>query len=493
MIMNDKLRFKLSPISLALIAIFGSGAVGATELPAKLKADLAAMPGITVQPDGGVKVGSTIYIPLLPANYNAATTNVGLSDLKPQADGSFVSGNIQFAPITTTPGSLPQLPLNFTPLSGNTLPSNFKPPAGFVPSANTPLPTGVTVPLKTPADLVKDLETAGSLPKGSVTFNLDGSVTSGGQTYMPFAPSADKQGKFDSKSGIKPGIEGSANGVFTFPDGTQMVPIIAGSTAGSQTLPPDFKATAGTSLPKDVKLPPQFNIPSNMQLPPGMTLPAGVVIPNDYKFMIPPGTILPAGVTIPTGVQLASDIVIPPGLMMPPGTNVSTANLPVGTVFLPNGSIVVPGLSIPAGMTPPTGWVPPSGVVKNAGGGYNVALPPAGGYPTPPPPNMINADGSMLMADGTKFQPPPFIGQVGAGGVLSTTGFTMPTNFTSVVAAGFVIPATQAATLDMKTGQINIPIGGLAPAGAITNANGSFTMPPPQHFPRINHGCWRQL
>ena len=479
--MTCTLNLKLSITSLSLIAAFGNSSVWATELPPAFKAEIEALEGVTIGADGGIKAGNKIYIPLLPADYDAANSTMKLADLLPLPDGSVAAGNIQFAPITSEPGSLPKLPENFTPIAGNSLPPDFAPPAGFIPSASAPLPSGVIVPAKTPADMVKDLEDAGTFPKGFVTFNPDGSITAGGNTMMPFAPNADKQGRFDPTAGLSSTMT-LVDGVVTFPDGTQMVPLVAGSTPGSKTLPPTFAPRPGTALPKEVNLPPQFDIPKNMPLPPGMMLPPGVNIPSDYEFMIPPGTVMPAGSNIPAGVRASPDVLIPPGVIMPSGTDVTTANLPAGTVFLPNGSIIVPGTSIPSGMAPPASWIPPSGVVVNADGGYDVPPPPPGGYPTPPAPLTLNADGSMVMADGTNFRPPLFVGKVGDDGVLSNAGYSMSSNFAPSLATGATVAITQAVTLDWKTGKINYPVGTKAPAGAITNADGSFSTQPPANF-----------
>jgi hypothetical protein len=479
--MNYPLNLKVSTTSLSLIAAFVSASLGATDLPPAFKAEIEAMAGVTIGPDGGIKVGNKIYIPLLPANYNAATSTMKLADLLPLPDGSVAAGGIQFAPITLEPGSLPKLPDNFTPIAGNSLPADFAPPAGFIPSASAPLPAGVVVPAKTPADMVKDLEDAGTFPKGFVTFNPDGSITSSGQTFMPFAPSADKQGKFDATSGRSSTMT-LVDGVVTFPDGTQMVPLVAGKTPGSKTLPSTFTPLAGTALPKEVNLPPQFDIPRNMPLPPGVTLPPGVNIPSDYEFMIPPGTVMPAGSNIPAGVRASPDVLIPPGLIMPPGTDVTTANLPAGTVFLPNGSIIVPGTSIPRGMAPPASWIPPSGVVINADGGYDVPPPPPGGYPTPPAPLNINADGSMVMADGTNFRPPLFVGKVGDDGVLSNAGFSMSADYVPAVRAGVAVTATKPSTMDKKTGAIRYEKGSYVPPDAVENEDGSFGTEAPKSF-----------
>jgi hypothetical protein len=483
--MTYPLNLKLSTTSLSLITAFVSASLGATDLPPAFKAEIEAMAGVTIGPDGGIKVGNKIYIPLLPANYNAATSTMKLADLLPLPDGSVAAGGIQFAPITLEPGSLPKLPDNFTPIAGNSLPADFAPPAGFIPSASAPLPAGVVVPAKTPADMVKDLEDAGTFPKGFVTFNPDGSITAGGNTMMPFAPTADKQGRFDATAGLSSTMT-LVDGVVTFPDGTQMVPLVAGSTPGSKTLPSTFAPRAGTALPKEVNLPPQFDIPKNMPLPPGMTLPPGVMIPEDYAFMIPPGTIMPAGSRIPTGVRSAPDVLIPPGIIMPAGTNITTGSFPIGTVFLPNGSIVIPGTSIPKGMAPPTDWTPPAGVVPNATGGYDVPPPPTGGYPTPPPPASMGLDGSMRMADGTNFRPPLFVGKVGTDGVLSNTGFEMSTNYVPSVASGAAMTALPISTMDIATGQINYDPASFRPTDAVANADGIFmTAPPADYLPPV--------
>jgi len=173
-----KVNFRLKKLVLAIGLACPFALAQAVDLPPALQSELQNVPGLTVQTDGSIQAGNTTFIPILPPGYDPNTAGVGLGDFQQQADGSYVANNMQFAPVTPPqPGALPQLPENFVPLEGNSLPADFKPPAGFVPNDKLPLPEGVTVPPKNPADLVKDMESAGVLPAGEVTFNPDGSVT----------------------------------------------------------------------------------------------------------------------------------------------------------------------------------------------------------------------------------------------------------------------------------------------------------------------------
>ena len=490
-----------------------------TQLPSTLLADLAAaLPGVTVGEDGQLKVGTTTLIPLLPPGYDSTKLNAKLSDFKLQADGSYVgTGNLQFVPVQSTPGSLPQLPDNFKPVESNaTFATNFKPPAGFVPPTSVALPTGVTVPTKPPVALIEDMVNAGLIPKGLITFNTDGTVqATNGLSYIPFVPSADQQGKYKSGESTKVVIDPKTN-VVTFPDGSVFAPLVNGTNPGDKTLPTGFKPPADMQMPKEVMLPPQFEIPKNMPLPAGVTLPAGVSIPSDYAFMIPPGTQMPAGSNIPTGVKVASDVVIPPGIKLPAGTKIDSAsNLPKGTVVLPDGSMVIPGTQIPSNIKPPDTWTPPSGVTKDSTGVYYVPPPPAGGYAQPVAPKAVNANGSIVIAapadpsklptgttknvDGTYTMPPPsFFGTVdNSGKIAAFTGIGAPSGpatfipQTSFQSGAIITGATAPATLgtDGKVTMPAPPTGTALPAGAVQNPNGTFTVPPPSGFEAAKIGA----
>lgn len=498
------MTFQVKALTAALSLLFASGAVHAGDLPTNLKNDLSAVPGISIGSDGSILAGNLQLVPLLPPGFDPSKQSTKLSDFKQLPDGSYVGGDIQFVPIQApAPGELPQMPAGFLPQPGKSLPSDFKPPAGFVPNNALPLPPGVTVPPKSNADLVGDLEKAGVIPKGLVKFNSDGSMAvNGGASFVPFVPGKDQQGKYDPNN--KPKIDIKANGVIVFPDGSQFAPVVPGSNPGDVTLPKDFTPPSGTSLPKEVSLPPQFQLPSNVQLPSGMTLPAGVTIPNDYKFMIPPGTIMPPGSKIPDGVQASSDVIIPPGVMLPPGTTVDPKNLPAGTQILPNGSVVVPGTQIPPGVVPPSNWSKPEGVVDDGKGGFYVPPPPKNGYPPPPPPKQINTDGSVVinapanlkdlppgatqLSDGSYQLPPPsFIGQVGSDGKVNqpTFGYTPPANYKPPVANGTAIAGTFVPTNVGTDGKVTLPplpVGAKPPEGAVKNPDGSYTVPPPNGF-----------
>jgi hypothetical protein len=437
-------------LAAAIAALFQALPCQALDLPPAIK-QVVISAGLTVNSDGSISAGNTLYVPLLPKNYDPQAAVTGTPTA--QTDGSVLWGGLQFAPVVDTPGEMPHLPDNLQVVnSGATLPPDFKPPAGFVPSTGVPLPSGVTVPPLSVQAMVQKLEQAGTLPSGLITFNSDGSVAvKGGSTYLPFNPPTAQQGLCQSPCNRS--ISVTKDGAIAFPDGTTLAPLVSGQDAGSTTLPSGFTPPSGTSLPATVNLPMQFSIPSSVQIPSGMTLPAGVGIPANYN--IPSGTKLPAGVSIPSSATVASDVVVPDGITLPVGTTISTTSLPAGTTVLPNGSVVVPGNKIPSGVTPPATWTPPTGVSKNSDGSYSLPSPPAGGFPPPPMPLKINSDGSAVMPappagapppppgstinpDGTiTIPPPPFIGSISSSGtVQAPTGFTPPPGFTPQVPPG---------------------------------------------------------
>lgn len=203
-----------------------TGLAAATELPAYIKQSAMAM-GASIAADGSVTIGTTRFVPLLPPQYDPATTpsgrTIGDCTLNQDKVSYTCPGNLQFVPMQNIAGQMPQFPAGFMPMNGYALPSDFSPPAGFVPPAGLNMPSGVTItPLK-PVDMINQMMNAGMIPKGSVVFNTDGTVTSTvngvSTTYTPsFVPAQGQQGRL--MPGMDNGISVRPDGTVVFPDGT---------------------------------------------------------------------------------------------------------------------------------------------------------------------------------------------------------------------------------------------------------------------------------
>jgi len=216
--------------SVIAAAITFSTLASATDLPSYLTQGLNAM-GATVAADGSVTFGTMHLIPLMSQNYSASNAPAGakLSDCTLSQDKvSYICpGNLQFAFMQNALGEMPHFADGFTPMQGYSLPADFTPPAGFVMPMGLTLGNGVTVIPLTPADMIAQMTNAGMLPRGAVTFNADGTVTSianGVSTiYTPSrVPAQGQQGRF--MPGMGYGITVGTGGTVTFPDGTTYVP-----------------------------------------------------------------------------------------------------------------------------------------------------------------------------------------------------------------------------------------------------------------------------
>lgn len=211
-------------------AITFAGLAAATDLPAYFKQSAQAM-GATVAADGSVTIGSACFIPLLAAGYDPASAPAGASIADCTLSEDKVSytcpGNLQFVPLLTTPGQMPHFSSGFAPMRGYALASDFTPPAGFVLPAGLTLPAGTTIRPLTPADMIAQMENAGLIPKGSVVFNADGTVTTTvagvTTTYTPTVmPMRGMQGLW--RGGSSYGATVQADGSVVFPDGSTYAP-----------------------------------------------------------------------------------------------------------------------------------------------------------------------------------------------------------------------------------------------------------------------------
>ena len=217
--------FIFSSAVLAVTLAF-SGLAAATELPAYIKQSAQAM-GATIAADGSVTIGATCFVPLLPPQYDPATApsgrTIGDCSLNPDKVSYTCPGNLQFVPMQNIAGQMPQFPAGFMPMNGYTLASDFSPPAGFVPPAGLNMPSGVAIMPLRPVDMINQMMNAGMIPKGSVVFNADGTVTSTlngvSTTYTPsYVPAQGQQGRL--MPGMANGINVRSDGTVVFPDGT---------------------------------------------------------------------------------------------------------------------------------------------------------------------------------------------------------------------------------------------------------------------------------
>ncbi|MBS4098936.1 MAG: hypothetical protein KGZ83_19100 [Sulfuricella sp.] len=208
-----------------------TGLAAATDLPAYFKQSAVGM-GASIAADGSVTVGTTRFVPLLATQYDPASVPAGatLADCTLAADKVSYTcpGGLQFVPMLTTAGQMPHFSTGFSPMVGYRLASDFTPPAGFVLPAGLTLPTGTTIRPLTPADMIAQMEAVGMIPKGSVTFNSDGTVTttlSGvSTTYTPtFMPMRAMQGLWAAGSSSY-GVTARSDGSVVFPDGTTYAP-----------------------------------------------------------------------------------------------------------------------------------------------------------------------------------------------------------------------------------------------------------------------------
>lgn len=231
----SRLTLKATAIAAAIIA---SPLAAATDLPTYLAQGVRAM-GATIGPDGTVSMGSLHLVPMLPANYNPANVPAGatIGDCTLGQDKvSYVCpGNLQFAPMHLTPGEMPHFSDGFVPIQGASLPADFSPPAGLVMPAGLMWSNGSGVPALTPAEMIAQMTNAGLLPRGAVTFNADGTVTTVvngvSTTYTPTrVPAQGQQGRY--MPGMGYGITAGTGGTVVFPDGTTYAPRIGMMSGG---------------------------------------------------------------------------------------------------------------------------------------------------------------------------------------------------------------------------------------------------------------------
>ncbi|MFA6311222.1 MAG: hypothetical protein WCV99_16745 [Sterolibacterium sp.] len=211
-------------------AITFSSLAAATDLPPYLVHGLQAM-GANIGADGSVSMGAMRLVPFLPSQYDPSNVPAGANI----ADCTFAEdkvsylcpGNLQFAFMQSTLGEMPHFSAGFAPLQGYSLPADFSPPAGLVMPAGFMFSNGVTIPPLTPADMIAQMTDAGLLPRGAVTFNADGTVTTivdgVSTTYTPLhVPAQGQQGRY--MAGMGYGVTVANGGTVTFPDGTTYVP-----------------------------------------------------------------------------------------------------------------------------------------------------------------------------------------------------------------------------------------------------------------------------
>jgi hypothetical protein len=203
-----------------------AGLAAATELPASFKQSALAM-GASVATDGSLTIGTMRFVPFFSPQYDPANalanSTIGDCTLNPDSVSYMCPGGIQFAPLQSIAGQMPQLAVGFMPLAGYTLPADFSPPAGFVCPAGMNLPAGVAVMPLMPADMIDDMVEAGVIPRGAVVFNADGTVTATlngvTSTFTPtFVPEQGQRGRL--MAGMMNGIAVGADGTVVFPDGT---------------------------------------------------------------------------------------------------------------------------------------------------------------------------------------------------------------------------------------------------------------------------------